>query len=73
MLDDVDLQRVELYREALALYKIKTLADAETFLMRGDISPREKVETLYIIYECYDEMLTYIDERIEKIKVDFNL
>ena len=70
---DVDLQRLETYREAMALYKVKTLSDAESFLIRNDISAREKLETLYIIYESYADLLDYIDERVEKLKFDFQL
>lgn len=66
----VDIQRLETYREAMGLYKIKQLADMETFLMRNDISNQEKIETLYIIYESYNSVLNYIEERIDKIKTD---
>ena len=57
----------------MAVYKLKQLADAEQFLMRPDISPREKIETLYIICESYSEMLDYMYDRVDKIKADFNL
>ena len=57
----------------MALYKIKQLADAEQFLMRPDISPREKIETLYIICESYSEMLDYMYDRVDKIKADFSI
>lgn len=57
----------------MALYKIKQLADAEQFLMRQDISPREKIETLYIICESYSEMLDYMYDRVDKIKADFSI
>lgn len=66
----VDIQRLETYREAMGLYKIKQLADMETFLIRNDISNQEKIETLYIIYESYNSVLNYIEERIDKIKTD---
>ena len=57
----------------MAIYKIKQLADAEQFLMRQDISPREKIETLYIICESYSEMLDYMYDRVDKIKADFSI
>ena len=57
----------------MALYKIKQLADAEQFLMRQDISPREKIETLYIICESYSEMLDYMYDRVDKIKADYSI
>ena len=73
MISDIDFVRLETYREAMAVYKIKQLADAEQFLMRPDISPREKIETLYIICESYSEMLDYMYDRVDKIKADFDL
>jgi len=73
MPNDVDLVRLETYREAMAIYKLKQLADVEQFLMRPDISPREKIETLYIICESYSEMLDYMYDRVDKIKADFDL
>jgi len=73
MPNDVDLVRLEMYREAMAIYKLKQLADVEQFLMRPDISPREKIETLYIICESYSEMLDYMYDRVDKIKADFDL
>jgi len=73
MPNDVDLVRLETYREAMAIYKLKQLTDAEQFLMRPDISPREKIETLYIICESYSEMLDYMYDRVDKIKADFDL
>ena len=72
-MDDINIARLETYREAMALYKIKQLADAEQFLMRQDISPREKIETLYIICESYSEMLDYMYDRVDKIKADFSI
>ena len=73
MPNDVNLVRLETYREAMAIYKLKQLADVEQFLMRPDISPREKIETLYIICESYSEMLDYMYDRVDKIKADFDL
>ena len=73
MPNDIDLVRLETYREAMAIYKLKQLTDAEQFLMRPDISPREKIETLYIICESYSEMLDYMYDRVDKIKADFDL
>ena len=70
---DIDFVRLETYREAMAVYKLKQLADAEQFLMRSDISPREKIETLYIICESYSEMLDYMYDRVDKIKADFSI
>ena len=72
-MDDINIARLETYREAMAIYKIKQLADAEQFLMRQDISPREKIETLYIICESYSEMLDYMYDRVDKIKADFSI
>ena len=72
-MDDINIARLETYREAMALYKIKQLADAEQFLMRQDISPREKIETLYIICESYSEMLDYMYDRVDKIKADYSI
>ncbi len=57
----------------MAVYKLKQLADAEQFLMRSDISPREKIETLYIICESYSEMLDYMYDRVDKIKADYSI
>jgi hypothetical protein len=71
--NDIDLVRLETYREAMAVYKLKQLADAEQFLMRSDISPREKIETLYIICESYSEMLDYMYDRVDKIKADYSI
>ena len=70
---DIDFVRLETYREAMAVYKLKQLADAEQFLMRPDISPREKIETLYIICESYSEMLDYMYDRVDKIKADYSI
>lgn len=64
---DVDLTRLTNYKEAIHICRLKTCADLETFLMNPHISDREKVETLYITYEMYDELLTYIQDRIESI------
>ena len=72
-MDDINIARLETYREAMAIYKIKQLADAEQFLMRSDISPREKIETLYIICESYSEMLDYMYDRVDKIKADYSI
>ena len=72
-MDDINIARLETYREAMAIYKIKQLADAEQFLMRQDISPREKIETLYIICESYSEMLDYMYDRVDKIKADYSI
>jgi len=69
----IDFERLGTYKEAMGLYKIKTFADVESFLLRSDIDPREKIETLYIISETYYDVLDYIDERIEKIKGDHNI
>lgn len=62
---DVDITRLNNYREAVHISKLKACADLESFLMNPHISDREKLETLYITYEMYNEILTYLESRIE--------
>jgi hypothetical protein len=63
----VNLERLEAYRSGLELYKIKTFSDLELFLMSTNVSNREKLETLYVTYAFYNEIMNYIEERINSI------
>ena len=64
---DVDLQRLETLNEVFAHHVLKQNADLELFLMRCDVSDREKIESLYIIYDAYNRLIDYVEYRIDKI------
>lgn len=64
---DVDTTRIANYIEALTLFKIKTLSDLELFLMKPDISNREKLETLYLTYAFYNDVMNYIEGRVSDL------
>ena len=63
----VDQTRLDNYQEALKVYKLKTLTDLEQFLMKPDISDREKVETLYLTYQFYIDLIDYIESRVTNL------
>ena len=67
MNDFVDQGRLDSYAEAFEISNIKTFTDMEAFLMRNDISNREKLETLYIIYKAYNDIMDYVERRISDL------
>ncbi len=67
MKEPVDFTRLDNLVEAFGLYKIKTCADIEGFIMNPEISTREKIESLYIMSYAYMHILDYIDKRIDEI------
>lgn len=60
---DVDTTRLDTYTDALHVSKLKTLTDIESFLLKNDVSQREKLETLYITYAFYNDLMNYIEGR----------
>jgi len=69
MQDPINFIRLDNLIEAFELYKIKTCADIEGFIMNPEISTREKVESLYIMSYAYNYILEYIDKRIQEMDV----
>lgn len=63
----VNEEVLEQCRETFELYKIKTISDLDMFMTRDDVNEREKLETLYITYAYYNDIMDYIEQRISDL------